>query len=409
MQGALSNIRVLDLSRILAGPWCTQNLADLGAEVIKVERPVTGDDTRHWGPPWIRDGEGSETTDSTYFASANRNKKSIAVDIASAAGQALIRELVAESDVLVENYKVGDLARYGLAYDDLRKINPRLIYCSITGYGQSGPSAHRPGYDFVFQGMGGLMSITGERDDLPGGGPQKVGVAITDVMTGMYACVAILAAVNARSMSGVGQYIDMALLDCIVAFGGNQANNYVMTGQVPKRSGNAHPALVPYQVFATTNGHIIVAAGNDTQWQRLCKVMARADLASDPRFNQVSGRITHREALIVELERAMLTRSSEDWLAALEEGGIPVGPINDYAQVFADPQVQHRQLQVALPRPEGGTLPAIASPLRLSETPVTYRSAPPTLGQNTDEVLRSVLGKTPEQLDMLVESGTISR
>ncbi|MEB0010182.1 CoA transferase [Glaciimonas sp. Gout2] len=409
MQGALSNIRVLDLSRILAGPWCTQNLADLGAEVIKVERPVTGDDTRHWGPPWIRDGEGSETTDSTYFASANRNKKSIAVDIASAAGQALIRELVAESDVLVENYKVGDLARYGLAYDDLRKINPRLIYCSITGYGQSGPSAHRPGYDFVFQGMGGLMSITGERDDLPGGGPQKVGVAITDVMTGMYACVAILAAVNARSMSGVGQYIDMALLDCIVAFGGNQANNYVMTGQVPKRSGNAHPALVPYQVFATTNGHIIVAAGNDTQWQRLCKVMARADLASDPRFNQVSGRITHREALIVELERAMLTRSSEDWLAALEEGGIPVGPINDYAQVFADPQVQHRQLQVALPRPEGGTLPAIASPLRLSETPVTYRSAPPTLGQNTDEVLRSVLGKTPEQLDMLVESGTIAR
>ena len=409
MQGALSNIRVLDLSRILAGPWCTQNLADLGAEVIKVERPVTGDDTRHWGPPWIRDGEGSETTDSTYFASANRNKKSIAVDIASAAGQALIRELVAESDVLVENYKVGDLARYGLAYDDVRKINPRLIYCSITGYGQSGPSAHRPGYDFVFQGMGGLMSITGERDDLPGGGPQKVGVAITDVMTGMYACVAILAAVNARSMSGVGQYIDMALLDCIVAFGGNQANNYVMTGQVPKRSGNAHPALVPYQVFATTNGHIIVAAGNDTQWQRLCKVMARADLASDPRFNQVSGRITHREALIVELERAMLTRSSEDWLAALEEGGIPVGPINDYAQVFADPQVQHRQLQVALPRPEGGTLPAIASPLRLSETPVTYRSAPPTLGQNTDEVLRSVLGKTPEQLDMLVESGTISR
>ena len=409
MQGALSNIRVLDLSRILAGPWCTQNLADLGAEVIKVERPATGDDTRHWGPPWIRDVEGNETTDSTYFASANRNKKSIAVDIASPEGQALIRELVAESDVLVENYKVGDLARYGLAYDDLRKVNPRLIYCSITGYGQSGPSAHRPGYDFVFQGLGGLMSITGERDDLPGGGPQKVGVAITDVMTGMYACVAILAAVNARSMSGVGQYIDMALLDCIVAFGGNQANNYVMTGQVPKRSGNAHPALVPYQVFATLNGHIIVAAGNDNQWQRLCKVMARADLASDPRFNQVSGRITHREALIVELERVMLTRKSEDWLVALEEGGIPVGPINDYAEVFADPQVRHRQLQVDLPRPEGGTLPAIASPLRLSETPVTYRSAPPTLGQNTDEVLRSVLGKTPEQVDLLAASGTISR
>lgn len=409
MQGALSNIRVLDLSRILAGPWCTQNLADLGADVIKVERPATGDDTRHWGPPWIKDVEGNETTDSTYFASANRNKKSIAVDIASVEGQALIRELVAESDVLVENYKVGDLARYGLAYDDLRKINPRLIYCSITGYGQSGPSAHRPGYDFVFQGMGGLMSITGERDDLPGGGPQKVGVAITDVMTGMYACVAILAAVNARSMSGVGQYIDMALLDCIVAFGGNQANNYVMTGQVPKRSGNAHPALVPYQVFATLNGHIIVAAGNDNQWQRLCKVMSRADLASDPRFNQVSGRITHREALIVELERVMLTRKSEDWLVALEEGGIPVGPINDYAEVFADPQVRHRQLQVDLPRPEGGTLPAIASPLRLSETPVTYRSAPPTLGQNTDEVLRSVLGKTPEQVDLLATSGTISR
>jgi crotonobetainyl-CoA:carnitine CoA-transferase CaiB-like acyl-CoA transferase len=409
MQAALSNIRVLDLSRILAGPWCTQNLADLGAEVIKVERPGAGDDTRHWGPPWIRDADGEETADSIYYASANRNKKSIAIDIASAAGQALVRELAAESDVLVENYKVGDLARYGLGYDDLRKINPRIIYCSITGYGQTGPSAQRPGYDFVFQGMGGLMSITGERDDLPGGGPQKVGVAITDILTGMYACVAILAAVNARAASGVGQYIDMALLDCIVAFGASHASNYLMTGKVPGRAGNAHPNMVPYQVFATQNGHIIVAAGNDNQWQRLCTVMARDDLARDARFEKVSGRITHRAELIPELERVMLTRSSEDWLAALEAGGIPGGPINDYAEVFADPQVRHRQLHVELPRPGGGVLAGIASPLRLSATPVTYRTAPPTLGQDTAEVLSTLLGKTPEQIAQLAAAGTVSR
>lgn len=409
MQGALTNIRVLDLSRILAGPWCTQNLADLGAEVIKVERPHAGDDTRHWGPPWIHDADGNETADSGYYASANRNKKSIAVDMATAAGQALILELAAESDVLVENYKVGDLARYGLAYEDIRKINPRIIYCSITGYGQTGPSAQRPGYDFVFQGMGGLMSITGERDDVPGGGPQKVGVAITDILTGMYACVAILAAVHARSASGTGQYIDMALLDCIVAFGASQASNYLLTGKVPGRAGNAHPNMVPYQVFATQNGHVIVAAGNDNQWQRLCAVMARDDLARDARFAQVSGRIIHRGELIPELERVMLTRSSEDWLAALEEGGIPGGPINDYAQVFADPQVRHRQLQVELPRPEGGALPGIASPLRLSETPVAYRMAPPTLGQHTADVLATVLGKTPQQIEQLAASGAISR
>jgi crotonobetainyl-CoA:carnitine CoA-transferase CaiB-like acyl-CoA transferase len=409
MPAALSNIRVLDLSRILAGPWCTQNLADLGAEVIKVERPGAGDDTRHWGPPWIRDADGEETADSIYYASANRNKKSIAVDIACAEGQALIRELAAESDVLVENYKVGDLARYGLGYDDLRKINPRIIYCSITGYGQTGPSAQRPGYDFVFQGMGGLMSITGERDDLPGGGPQKVGVAITDVLTGMYACVAILAAVNARVASGAGQYIDMALLDCIVAFGASHASNYLMTGKVPGRAGNAHANMVPYQVFATQNGHIIVAAGNDSQWQRLCTVMARADLARDARFEKVSGRITHRAELVPEIERVMLTRSSEDWLAALEAGGIPGGPINNYAQVFADPQVNHRQLHVDLPRPGGGVLPGIASPLRLSATPVAYRTAPPTLGQDTDAVLSTLLGRTPEQLAQLAAAGAISR
>lgn len=409
MPAALSNIRVLDLSRILAGPWCTQNLADLGAEVIKVERPGAGDDTRHWGPPWIRDADGEETADSIYYASANRNKKSIAVDIACAEGQALIRELAAESDVLVENYKVGDLARYGLGYDDLRKINPRIIYCSITGYGQTGPSAQRPGYDFVFQGMGGLMSITGERDDLPGGGPQKVGVAITDVLTGMYACVAILAAVNARVASGVGQYIDMALLDCIVAFGASHASNYLMTGKVPGRAGNAHANMVPYQVFATQNGHIIVAAGNDNQWQRLCTVMARADLARDARFEKVSGRITHRAELVPEIERVMLSRSSEDWLAALEAGGIPGGPINNYAQVFADPQVNHRQLHVDLPRPGGGVLPGIASPLRLSATPVAYRTAPPTLGQDTDAVLSTLLGRTPEQLAQLAAAGAISR
>jgi crotonobetainyl-CoA:carnitine CoA-transferase CaiB-like acyl-CoA transferase len=401
MQAALSNVRVLDLSRVLAGPWCTQNLADLGAEVIKVERPKTGDDTRTWGPPWIRNEDGEETTDATYYGSANRNKQSIAIDISTPEGQQLVRELAAKSDVFVENYKVGDMARYGLSYDDIKKINPRIIYCSITGYGQTGPHAHRPGYDYVFQGIGGLMSITGERDDLPGGGPQRVGIAVTDIMTGMYSAMAILAALNARHTTGAGQYIDMALLDCIVAFGSNQAASYMMTGNLPKRFGHAHPSVVPYQVFATGDGHIIVAVGNDAQYKRLCTVIGRDDLWADERFQKMSGRLIHRDALIPELERALKTHLSAEWLDSMETAGIPCGPINNYKQVFDDPQVQHRGLWQELPHPAGGMTPTIASPLRLSGTPVQYRMAAPTLGQHTQEILRDVLGKSQNEIDQL--------
>ena len=407
MQGALANIRVLDLSRILAGPWCTQNMADLGAEVIKVERPRHGDDTRHWGPPWRRDVAGNDTPDSTYYVSTNRNKKSITIDIAKPEGQSLIRELAAQSDVLIENYKVGDLARYGLGYEDIRKINPGIIYCSITGYGQTGPSSYRPGYDFVFQGEGGLMSITGERDDLPGGGPQKVGIAVVDVLTGMYASVAILAALNARSLSGTGQYIDMALMDCAVAFGSNQIVNHMVTGNIPARYGNAHANMVPYQVFATRNGHMIVAAGNDSQWQKFCVAIDNPGLANDERYKLGPGRLKHRAELVPELERIMRTRSTEEWLERMEKGGIPSGAINNYQQVFANPQVQHRRLWVNIPNADGGVTPTVASPLRLSDTPVEYRMPPPTLGQHTQEVLRTVLSKTSDEIERLSASGVI--
>jgi crotonobetainyl-CoA:carnitine CoA-transferase CaiB-like acyl-CoA transferase len=405
--GALSHIRVLDLSRVLAGPWCTQNLADLGAEVIKVERPVAGDDTRAWGPPWLKDGEGRDTRDSTYFASANRGKQSICVDIARPEGQGLIRELAARSDVFIENFKVGDLERYGLDYASLSAINPRLVYCSITGYGQNGPSAHKPGYDFVFQGLGGLMSITGERDDLPGGGPQKVGVAVADVLTGMYASVAILAALEHRNHSGRGQYIDMALLDCVVAFGGNQVTGYLVSGKVPHRYGNAHASLVPYQVFATADSQLVVAVGNDQQWQRYCEAIERPDLAADARFARVTGRITLRGELVPDLANTMLTRTTAAWVERLEARGVPCGPVNDYRQVFEDPQVQHRGLRVDVPRGDGGTAPTIASPLRLSATPVDYAGGPPILGEHTHRVLTDVLGKDDEEIERLREFGII--
>ena len=396
--GALPHIRVLDLSRVLAGPWCSQNLADLGAEVVKVERPGVGDDTRGWGPPWIRDAAGNETRDSTYFAAANRGKKSITIDIARAEGQALVRELAAQSDVLIENYKVGDLKRYGLDYDALKQLNPRLVYCSVTGYGQSGPSAHKPGYDFVFQAMGGLMSITGEADALPGGGPQKAGIAIADMMTGMYATVAVLAALNSRHETGVGQYIDMALLDCIVALGGNQVTGFFATDKAPHRYGNAHASLVPYQTFVVQDGEVVVAVGNDGQWQQFCAAIERPDLASDPRWTKVTGRITGRSVLVPELARTMLTRTVADWIERLEARGVPCGPINDYRQVFEDPQVKFRQLRVDLPKSDGSSVATIASPLRLHGTPPVYRRAPPTLGDATDEVLRELLGRSAEQI-----------
>ena len=407
MAGALSHIRVLDLSRVLAGPWCTQNLADLGAEVIKVERPGGGDDTRRWGPPWLKQPDGKDGPDSTYYAAANRGKKSVTLNLASSEGQALARQLAKSCDVLVENYKVGNLRRYGLDYDSLRQVNSGLVYCSITGYGQDGPSAHKPGYDFVFQALGGLMSITGERDDRPGGGPQKVGIAVADVMTGMYATIAILAALNHRVISGQGQYIDMALLDCIVAIGGNQATGFLTTGKVPKRYGNEHASLVPYQVFATADADIVVAVGNDVQWQRFCEAIARPDLAADARYAAVTGRITGRAELIPELARMMLGRPLADWLERLEAKGVPCGPINDYAAVFADPQVCYRSLHVDLRRADGGLAPTVASPLRLSGTPPAYDQAPPLLGEHTELVLSTLLNKTKEDIGALRRDGVI--
>lgn len=392
--GALSHLRVLDLSRVLAGPWCSQNLADMGADVIKVERPNSGDDTRGWGPPWVANVEEGASRDSTYYAAANRNKRSITVDISRPEGQELVRKLAAVSDVIIENYKIGDLKRYGLDYASLSQVNAGLVYCSITGYGQDGPSAHKPGYDFVFQAMGGLMSITGERDDLPGGGPQKAGIAIADVMTGMYATIAILSALQYRTVSGRGQYIDMALLDCIVALGGNQVTGFFASGKVPRRMGNAHASLVPYQVFVVSDGEIVVAVGNDAQWQQYCAALERPDLAADPRWAKVTGRITGREVLVPELARTMLTRTRADWLARLEARGVPCGPINDYEQVFEDPQVRHRGLRVDLQRADGSTVATIASPLRLQGTPPVYDRAPPTLGDSTDAVLAELLGFT---------------
>jgi crotonobetainyl-CoA:carnitine CoA-transferase CaiB-like acyl-CoA transferase len=405
--GALSHLRVLDLSRILAGPWCSQNLADMGAEVIKVERPGKGDDTRAWGPPWIRDASGADTTNSTYYAATNRGKKSITIDIACIEGQSLIRELVTKSDVFIENYKVGDLKRYGLDYESLRVLNPRLVYCSITGYGQDGPSAHKPGYDFVFQAMGGLMSITGEQDSLPGGGPQKAGIAIADVMTGMYATVAILAALNHRDVSGTGQYIDMALIDCIVALGGNQVTGFFANGKVPHRYGNAHASLVPYQVFVVADGEVVVAVGNDMQWQQFCDAIERPDLAADDRWRRMSGRVTGRAELVPELARTLLERPQAEWIERLEACGVPCGPINDYRQVFEDPQVRHRGLRVDMLQPDGGIVSTIASPLRLKSTPVSYTLAPPQLGDSTDSLLRSVLGYDTKRIEALRGKGVL--
>jgi crotonobetainyl-CoA:carnitine CoA-transferase CaiB-like acyl-CoA transferase len=401
MPRPLSHIRVLDLSRILAGPWASQNLADLGAEVIKIERPGTGDDTRDWGPPFLKDRNGKETHESAYFLSVNRGKKSVTLDISKPEGARIARELAAKSDVLIENYKVGGLAKYGLAYDDVKKINPKIVYCSITGFGQDGPHAHRPGYDFIFQGMGGLMSITGERDGEPGAGPQKVGIAVTDVMAGMYASLAITAAIAHRERTGEGQYIDMALLDTIVAFGANQIFNYFTSGAVPKRYGNAHANLLPYEVFATADGHVILAAGNDSQFANFCRAAERPELAQDPRFRTMPDRIRNRAELIPLVRGIMKRRASQDWIARLEAANVPCGPINNYQQVFEDPQVKHRGLKIEMPHSLAGTMAGIASPMRFSDTPVTYDAGPPTLGQHTKEVLRDLLGMKDAEIDRL--------
>jgi len=407
MPGPLSHIRVLDLSRVLAGPWCGQNLADLGAEVIKIERPGTGDDSRAFGPPWLKDRAGRETTESAYFLSANRGKKSVTLNLGKPEGQKIVRELAAKCDVLLENYKVGDLARYRLGYEDLRGLNPRLIYCSVTGFGQTGPYRERPGYDFMIQGMGGVMSITGERDDLPGGGPQRVGIPIADIMTGMYATIAVCAALAHREKSGAGQHLDLALLDTQVGILANQGMNYLATGEVPARSGNAHPNIVPYQPFRTEDGDIILACGNDNLFNKFCEVAGCQHLAKDPRFATNAKRVENREALVPMLAEVFKQRTTHDWCDLLEAAGVPNGPINNIKQVFEEPQVIARGMKIEIPHPLAGRVPLVASPMRFSATPVEYRAPPPTLGQHTAEVLGGLLGMSDDEIERLRASDVI--
>jgi crotonobetainyl-CoA:carnitine CoA-transferase CaiB-like acyl-CoA transferase len=407
MPGPLSHVRVLDLSRVLAGPWAGQNLADLGAEVIKIERPGAGDDSRAFGPPWVKDRSGKDTRDSAYFTSANRGKKSVTVNIAAAEGQALVRELARRSDVLLENYKYGDLARYGLGYDELREINPRLIYCSVTGFGQTGPYRQRPGYDFMIQGMGGMMSVTGEPDEVSGGGPQRAGVPIADIITGMYASIAICAALAHRAETGVGQHLDLALLDSQIALLAYQNTNYFATGQPPKRIGNLHPNIVPYQPFKTKDGAVILACGNDNLFRKFCEASGQAALAADERYATNGKRVENRVELTRLLGEAFRQRTTADWVDLLEKAGVPNGPINDLEQVYAEPQVKARGIRVDLDHPVAGRLPTVASPMRFSATPVDYQGAPPVLGQHTDEVLRGLLGKSEAEIARLRTAGVV--
>lgn len=404
MAGPLSHIRVLDLSRILAGPWAGQTLADLGAEVIKVERPGVGDDTRGWGPPFLTDSEGNPTTDAAYFLSANRGKKSVCIDFTRPAGRELICRLAEQSDILLENFKVGGLAKYGLDYETLKQINPRLIYCSITGFGQTGPYRQRAGYDFLIQGMGGMMSVTGEPDGEPGGGPMKVGVAIVDIFTGMYASTSVLAALAHRERTGEGQHIDLALLDVQVATLANQAMNYLTSGCEPQRLGNAHPNIVPYQALATADGHIILAIGNDGQFRKFCSLAGHSELADDPRFVSNAARVENRKVLIPILEQALLRRDSTDWTNLLEGEGIPCGPINTLAEVFSDPQIEARQMRIELEHQQAGKISLVGSPMKFSQTPVEYHQAPPFLGEHNTEILGDLLGLSEqERLQMAAE------
>lgn len=407
MTGALGHVRVLDLSRVLAGPWASQTLADLGAEVIKIERPRVGDDTRGWGPPFLKDRDGRETRESAYFLSTNRGKLSVTVNVAEPEGQDIVRRLAEASDVFIENYKVGDMARYGLSYDDLKRINPRLIYCSITGFGQDGPMAHLPGYDFIIQGSGGLMSITGERDELPGGGPQKVGVAVADIMTGLYAAIAILAALAHRAETGEGQYIDLALLDTQVATIAHMGMNYLVSGVIPTREGNAHPSIVPYQVFHARDGDLIIAVGNDRQFARLCALIGAPDLAVDERFSLNVDRVRHREILVPLLQGILSRRTVSEWLAVLQPGGIPCGPINNIAQVFQHPQVRHRRMKLDLAHLSAGIAPSVANPIKFSGTPISYENAAPTLGQHTKHVLTTIGGLSEGEIESLAAKGIV--
>ena len=388
----LTGIRVLDLSRVLAGPWAGQLLADLGADVVKVERPGAGDDTRAWGPPYLKDAAGRDTSEAAYYLCANRNKRSLTIDMANPEGQALIRQLAAHADVLLENFKLGGLTQYGLDAESLLALNPRLVYCSITGFGQTGPYAPRAGYDFLIQGMGGLMSVTGRVDGEEGAGPQKAGVALTDVMTGLYATIAVQAALAERANSGLGQHIDLALLDVQVACLANQASSYLVSGKAPRRMGNAHATIVPYQDFPTADSDMILAIGNDHQWGKFCTVAGHPDWAIDARFSTNPQRVVNRAVLIPLLRQTTVMRTTSEWVAALEAAGVPCGPINRIDEVFADPQVRARGTRIEMPHALAGTVPLVANPIRLSASPVTYRNAPPTLGQHTDEVLAQWLG-----------------
>jgi formyl-CoA transferase len=388
----LSHIIVLDLSRILAGPWCSQLLADLGATVIKIEHPGRGDDTRSWGPPFLKDRQGNETGEAAYYLGVNRNKQSAAVDFTCPEGQAILLALARQADVFLENYKVGGLAKYGLDYESVRSANPGIVYCSVTGFGQTGPYANNAGYDFMIQGLGGLMSITGERDDLPGGGPQKVGVAVADIMTGLYATVGIQAALAHRDRTGLGQHVDLALLDTQVAMIANLNMNYLVSGAVPGRMGNAHANIVPYQAFASADGHVILAVGNDGQFEKFCQIANRPELALDPRFQRNADRVRNREILVPIVAALMKSRTTGEWTTACDAAQVPCGPINRLDQVFADPQVIHRQMRIDLPHPRSGTVPQVVSPIKFSETPMEYHSAPPLLGQHTARVLADRLG-----------------
>ncbi|CAA0085838.1 Acetyl-CoA:oxalate CoA-transferase [Starkeya nomas] len=400
---ALAGIRVLDLSRVLAGPWATQMLGDLGADIIKIEKPGAGDDTRGWGPPWLADGEGRETRESAYFLAANRNKRSVTIDMAKPEGQALIRRLAQTSDVLVENFKVGGLKRYGLDHDSLAALNPRLVYCSITGFGQDGPEAGRAGYDFMIQGMSGLMSVTGS----PESEPQKIGVALVDVLTGLHAAIAVLAALQQRQRTGRGQYVDLALFDVAMASLANQALNFLVGGTAPRRLGNAHPNIVPYQAFETADGHLILAVGNDAQFARFCRIADLPEVAGDARFLANAGRVAHREVLIPLVAAALKRQTTGEWLAMLDTAGIPAGPINTIAQAFAEPQALARGLALSLPHVLGGMAPGVRSPLRLSDSPLDAPLAPPTLGQHTDAVLAEVLGLSAEERARLRSAGVL--
>ncbi|MGG5288361.1 CaiB/BaiF CoA transferase family protein [Pseudomonas shirazensis] len=405
--GALSHLRVLDLSRVLAGPWSGQILADLGADVIKVERPGAGDDTRAWGPPFLKDAYGENTSEAAYYLSANRNKRSVTIDFTQPEGQRLVRELAARSDIVIENFKVGGLAAYGLDYASLKVVNPRLIYCSITGFGQTGPYAKRAGYDFMIQGLGGLMSLTGRPEGEAGAGPVKVGVALTDILTGLYSTVAILAALAHRDQAGVGQHIDMALLDVQVACLANQAMNYLTTGTAPRRLGNAHPNIVPYQDFPTADGDFILTVGNDGQFRKFAEVAGQPQWADDPRFATNKQRVTNRAELIPLIRQATVFKTTAEWVAQLELAGVPCGPINDLAQMFQDPQVLARGLALSIPHPLAGSVPQVASPIRLSETPVEYRQAPPLLGEHTEAVLSELLGLDEQAMLQLRAAGVL--